>query len=203
MTDKLLENDCTIIETDTDGILFSSTDPDRAYEEVSKILPDGIAIELEQKDCGAYVPKAKNYVIVSPDGKVSTKGIFRKRNRYNLEKDFPIEFIRLYFTQSPEDATAYYQDIRSRLCDRRIDNDDLTVTRRIAANEKKLIDLGFGQAGDKISYWIGEEVRMGKSGKRLKSAELPTNTEPYWIDYYLYRLDEQYNSILGDPKKNE
>ena len=186
------------IEIDTDGIFFSHDDPETVSKAVADALPDGIEIELELKHCGLYAPKAKSYVLVSPEGKTSVKGIFRKRNRYPLENRFPIEFIRLYFMNSPTEAEEYYQTTRKLLIDRRIDVEDLTITRKIGSAEKNLVELGLGQPGDRVSYWFTEGKRYHKrTGKPLVSDELETNTEPYWVRYYLYRLDGQYRSILG------
>lgn len=64
------------IEIDTDGIFFSHDDPETVSQLVAESLPDGIEIELEMKHCGLYAPKAKSYVLVSPDGKTSVKGLF-------------------------------------------------------------------------------------------------------------------------------
>jgi DNA polymerase, archaea type len=124
------------IEIDTDSIFFSHTDPETVSSAVADALPDGIEIELELKHCGLYAPKAKSYVLVSPDGKTSVKGLFRKRNRYPLQNEFPIEFIRLYFTQGLEASEAYYQEVRSMLASGDIPIEDLTITRKISTNEK-------------------------------------------------------------------
>lgn len=197
MTSIVTEHNGTVIEIDTDGILFSHPEPETVYQAVADALPTGINIELELSGCGLYAPKAKNYVIVHPDGKTTVKGLFRKRSRYALENRFPIEFLKLYFQGSPA-AAEYYQTTRSLLVDRRIDVEDLTITRKIGAAEKKLVKLGIGKPGDRVSYWIALQKRYhAKTGRELKSDAVETNTDPYWVEYYLNRLDEQYRSILG------
>ena len=188
----------TVIEIDTDGILFSHSEPNRVKQLVSDSLPTGITIDLELSDCGLYAPKAKNYVIVHPTGKTTVKGLFRKRNRYPLENRFPIEFLKLYFLNSPAAAEDYYQQTRTLLLDRRIDVEDLTITRKIGTAEKNLVELGIGKPGDRVSYWFSEGTRYhSKSGKPLTSHPLETTTAPYWVSYYLELLDNQYRSILG------
>jgi len=185
------------IEIDTDGIFFSHIDPETVSSAVADALPDGIEIELELKHCGLYAPKAKSYVLVSPDGKTSVKGLFRKRNRYPLQNDFPIEFIKLYFTQGLETAKAYYQETRSLLTSGDIPVEDLTITRKISTSEKNLIELGLGKAGERVSYWFKRLDRYhAKTGRQLKPMPVQTNSGEYWADYYLTELDEAYRSIL-------
>jgi DNA polymerase, archaea type len=189
----------TVIEVDTDGIFFSHDEPKAVYDLVQDALPEGINIELELENCGLYAPKAKSYVIVHPNGKTTVKGLFRKRDRYPLEREFPVEFLRLYFTESPEAAKVYYNSIRESILNRSIPVDQLTITRRIGSAEKTLVELGLGKVGDRVSFWYTEQQRVhGRSGKALKSVRVETQTELYWIDYYLQQLDELYQSITGD-----
>ena len=140
------------IEIDTDGIFFSHDDPETVSKAVADALPDGIEIELELKHCGLYAPKAKSYVLISPEGKTSVKGLFRKRNRYPLQNEFPIEFIKQYFSQGLEAAEDYYHKVRSMLASGDLPVEDLTITRKISTNEKNLVELGLGKPGERVSY---------------------------------------------------
>ena len=186
------------IEIDTDGIFFSHDDPETVSKAVADSLPEGIEIELELKHCGLYAPKAKSYVLVSPEGKTSVKGLFRKRNRYPLQNEFPIEFIKLYFTQGLDAAEDYYQEVRSMLISGDIPVQDLTITRKISTNEKNLVELGLGKQGDRVSYWFKQHIRLhAKTGRQLKSMPVETNSGEYWAEYYIGELDEAYRSILG------
>jgi DNA polymerase, archaea type len=186
------------IEIDTDGIFFSHDDPETVSKAVADALPDGIEIELELKHCGLYAPKAKSYVLVSPEGKTSVKGLFRKRNRYPLQNELPIEFIKLYFTQGIEAAEAYYQEVQSMLASGDIPIEDLTITRKISTNEKNLVELGIGKQGDRVSYWYKQNIRLhAKTGGQLKSMPIETTSGGYWGEYYIGEIDEIYQSILG------
>lgn len=153
------------IETDTDGVFFSHTDPETVSKAVADALPDGIEIELELKHCGLYVPKAKSYVLVSAKGKTSVKGLFRKRNRYPLQNHFPIEFIKLYFTQGLDAAEDYYQEIRSMLASGDLLVEDLTITRKISTNEKNLVELGIGKS--EIVRQIGSRFGLSETQSRI------------------------------------
>jgi DNA polymerase, archaea type len=185
------------IEIDTDGVFFSSDNPKSVYQAVAETLPDGIEIDLEILNYGMYVPKAKNYVLVNPEGKISVKGIFRKRNRYRLEKEFPIRFIQLYFTGGESAAVDYYHEVRASLIDGTMPVEDLTVTRKIGINEKTLVNLGIGQCGERASFWIAKHQRYGKRGKALMPTKIQTKTDDYWADYYVDRLDGTYNLIMS------
>jgi DNA polymerase elongation subunit (family B) len=186
------------IEIDTDGIFFSHDDPETVSALVAEALPDGISIELELKHCGLYAPKAKSYVLVSPDGKTSVKGLFRKRNRYKLQNEFPTQFIKLYFTKGLAAAEEYYQETRQVLTSGDIPVEELTITRKISTNEKNLVELGLGTAGDTVSYWYKQHIRThAKTGRALKPLPIETNSGEYWADYYVTELDEAYRSILG------
>ncbi|WP_373538775.1 DNA polymerase domain-containing protein [Chamaesiphon sp.] len=186
------------IEIDTDGIFFSHDDPETVSKAVADALPDGIEIELELKHCGLYAPKAKSYVLVSPEGKTSVKGLFRKRNRYRLQNEFPTQFIKLYFGEGLDAASAYYQEIRSLLTAGNLPIEDLIITRKISTNEKNLVELGLGKPGDTVSYWYKQHIRLhAKTGRPLKPQPIETSSGEYWADYYVTELDEAYRSILG------
>jgi DNA polymerase elongation subunit (family B) len=187
-----------VIEIDTDGILFSHNEPKTVSRLVAESLPDGIDIELELSDCGLYAPKAKNYVIIHPNGETAVKGLYRKRDRYPLEKEFPIQFLKTYFTRSPELADKYYHQTRQRLIDRVVDVCELTVTKKIPASDKKLTALNLGKHGDRVSYWMTKhEVHHKKTGKLMRYEPRETTRESYWAEYYIDKLDEQYREILG------
>ncbi len=188
-----------VIEIDTDGVFFSHEDPETVAALVTDALPEGITIELELQNYGLYAPKAKSYVMVSPQGKVSVKGIFRKRNRYPLANEFPAHFIKLYFMSGLDAAEEYYQETRSLLASGDLSVEDLTITRKISTNEKNLVELGLGKPGQTASYWYGKQQRYhSKTGRPLKPCPIETNSGEYWAEYYLTELDEVYREILGN-----
>jgi DNA polymerase, archaea type len=186
----------TVIELDTDGIMFTSDQPEAITAAVQAALPTGINVELEFSGCGAYVPKSKSYVIISPTGTPTVKGLFRKRGNYPLENRLPVEFLTRYFTQSPESALAYYQGVRESIITGTINIADLTITRRIAKSEKAIVERGLGQPGDRVRYWFGKELQH-RNRKPPREVAVPITSGDYWPTYYLDRLDQQYTSITG------
>ncbi|MDX2272123.1 MAG: DNA polymerase domain-containing protein [Cyanobacteriota bacterium] len=196
MKEVVEENNGILIELDTDGIFFSHPQPQDIVEKVQHALPDGIMAELELSSCGMYVPKAKSYVIIHPNGKTTIKGIFRKRNRYPLERIFPVEFLKRYFLESEEVAFAYYQKVRESIQQRRISIEELTITHKIGSAEKQLLKLG--KPGEVVSYFYVEQKRIHpKSRKLLSSVAAESTTGDYWIDWYLNRLDQQVQEMTG------
>jgi DNA polymerase elongation subunit (family B) len=204
MESVAIEHKAVLIESDTDGILFSHPQPETVCEAISKTLPEGIQAELEFSGCGLFIPKAKTYVIVYPDGETTVKGLFRKRDRYPLQNEFPIEFVKRYFTQNPDLAGQYYQQIRESLLKRSIPIEQLTIRRKIGKGEKRLVERGLGQPGEIVSYYYMEQKRFhSQNGKPLSSTTVETNSGDYWIDYYLRELDSQYREITGESMFQE
>ncbi len=197
MTQIVNQCEGTVVEIDTDGVIFSHPDPKAVWEQVQGALPTGINVELELQNAGIYVPNPKNYVLMLPNGKTEIKGLYRKRNRCPLEKEFPIELVKRYFLDSPAAARGYYWQIRKSLINRTVDIRRLMVTRKIARNEKKLVDLGIGQPGDVVSYYHREDHGNGKA------KYLPTASGDYAIGYYRERLDQQFYEICGSFQKSE
>jgi DNA polymerase, archaea type len=200
MIDSIEAQGGMVIAVDTDGIIYSHENTNAVYNNVTKVLPSGVGIELEFEEMGLYAPKAKNYVLVSKEGKVSCKGMYRKRNRYPLQNKHPLELIRRYFMESKESAIDYHIDTVLAIKMRTIDIADLTVTRKIGKAEKSLVEQGLGQVGDKVSYWTTERKQFGKTGKPIKSKKSGTTTEPYWAEYYLDDARESFIEIFGQEE---
>lgn len=198
MVSVVESNGGSVIEIDSDGIFFSHNDPEVVSTAVADALPDGIEIELEIQNHGFYVPKAKSYVLVSPEGNVTVKGIFRKRNRYPLEKEFPIRFIKLYFTDGKAAAEDYYRAVRSSIIDGSIPVEELTVTHKISKNATTLINLGFGEPGVRVSYWFTKKQTYNKrTGRPNKPTPIQTDRDDYWSEYYVDAIDKIYNLIVS------
>ena len=149
--------------------------PIHIHREVQNVLPDGIKIDLEDNfpDGAIFAPKMKNYLYwASADSKPKTKGIFRKRNRCGIQKEFPIKFCHIWAFQSFEKAVEYYQQYLQH-----VDNDDLTLeeitfSQRIAKGNKTFVEAGLGDWGDKVHfYWGSVQKFTPKTGKLRKKLD--------------------------------
>lgn len=185
MMTVVASNGGTLIEVDTDGIFFSHENPEQVLRNVQAAIPSGIKVELETRDAILFASKAKSYILIEPCGKTTIKGVFRKRDRYSLETEFTLEFLKRLALEGQESAIAYYRETREKLERREIPVEKLAITRKIRKGEKALLSLG--KEGDKVTYWIG--------------ANGVTNTKPYNPDYYLQDLEERvqvFREYLGD-----
>jgi len=185
MEERIVINGGILIESDTDGVIFSHEDPETVLKDLESNLPDGINVELEYKDCVACVPKAKNYIILKPDGKIITKGA--KRSDIPLLKEFKEDYIKAYATNETE-AQNYHEQVLKDLSSGEYPIEKLTVTRKIGKVEKTLVNLGIGQVGEIVSYWKGTNV---------KGKPVDVNSGSYNVNYYVTKIKEVLQEMLG------
>lgn len=185
MTSELKKRGADIAECDTDGILFCG---DVSADDIIATLPPGFEADLEFTARWAYIYKSKNYIIIDKDhtGKNIYKGIFNKRQRVPLQRDFIIDCCEKYITEGPEAAKAYYQDMRTTILNGSMDVDRLKVRKSIGKAEK--VCLAFGNVGDKILVYRGIND---------KNKAVPAISGPYHPGYYAKELDKWYNGILN------
>ena len=153
--------------------------PEFVWAHVQAILPDEIEIELEEShpEGAMFAPKMKNYVYWScKELAPQTKGLFRKRNRSKLQKQFPIKFCHLWAYESLEAAEAYYQSVLERLEAKPLEDllAEVTFTQRIPINNKTLVQANLGLPGDKVSfYWASQQTFTPKGNARKKLDRFP------------------------------
>jgi len=191
METVIQNNGGILIESDTDGVIFSAQDPETIVKGLNYELPEGIQGELEYHNCVAYVPKAKNYIVLKPDGKLENKGA--KRLDLPLVKEFKLEFLKAY-AQSESQAQDYYQNLIAELESGNYPLEKLTITRRIGKAEKNLVNLGIGQVGDTVSYYYG----YSSSGKPAE-----VNTGVYNKGYYLEKIHSLMEEMTGIKLEND
>jgi DNA polymerase III epsilon subunit-like protein len=185
-----------LVEVDTDGVIFSHKDPVTVADTVQAMMPPGINLDLEFTGSAVYIPansdgsgKRKNYLIFHPNGKITTKGSYRKRDRSVLERDWAVEFLKLWI-QDPQVADQFYLDTLAQIETGSYPVENLAITRRIRANEKEL--LQFGNPGDKITFWQGANKRKVNEGgyssdhysEKLRTihGEIRLAVDPSWED---------------------
>jgi DNA polymerase elongation subunit (family B) len=204
-------NDCggEVISLDTDGIYYSATNWEDIYKAVAAVLPTGIEIECELFGCVGYFPKAKNYLIYDPNSeKVSRKGVFRKKNKLLLLRQFTETYILTLVKHGVETANKYYKDLYQSVVDRTVDINLLTYVTKISKTDKRLSEANLGKSGEVVRYYEVEEKRFGKTGKPLKSAKIPTHEalfygKPYWVEWYCNELEKEFkeiNKVLNSTK---
>jgi DNA polymerase elongation subunit (family B) len=169
------------VESDTDGMFFSHSEPLLIFERLQNALPTGIKIELEILAQAMFVPSrgAKNYIIWHEDGKITTKGSWRKRDRSRLEKEFPLNYLTLYLLSKAK-AEQYYQELTKVIRSGDFPVEQLQVTRKIKKGEKALLVLG--NTGDVVTFYQG-----------IRGL---TNSEAYSSGYYLELIAKKRDELL-------
>ncbi|WP_017654841.1 3'-5' exonuclease [Fortiea contorta] len=170
------------VESDTDGIFFSHPKPLMVFENLQNSLPHGINIELEVLAKAMFVPTrgAKNYILWHEDGKITTKGSWRKRDRSRLEKQFPLNYLTQYL-ESKVSAEKYYQELTKIIASGEFPLEELQITRKIKKGEKTLLALG--NTGDIVTFYQGFQGI--------------TNSAPYSSSYYLGLITNKRDEILS------
>jgi len=146
-------NHAVIVEADTDGIIFSHSQPEAIRDALQQELPPGINIELEWDNTAVYCAKKKSYILFHPDGTIKANGIYKKRDKTKLEKIYPIEYLKRFLEGGISEAEAYHQELEKSLLSGNHPISELTITRSIRANEKALLKLG--KPGEKITFYQG------------------------------------------------
>jgi DNA polymerase elongation subunit (family B) len=128
----------------------------------------------------------KNYIKLVWSAKkqayeLKAKGKFSKRDRTKFEKNFQKEFIT-HWVKDPAIAEQFYLNYSRKIASGMMPTEQIKVTRKIRKGEKKLIELGFGQERDIVSFY------MGANGEYVESGA-------YDVSYYIKKLDRMYEEI--------
>lgn len=205
------------IEWDTDGIYYVAESFDNLQEIfklVEKALPEWVEIDYEVKATAMYVPaktvkvtgadgkkqkiftgQKKNYIIVMDDGRTKATGKYKKRDKYALQKYFPIKLVKA-FTKSEQHGIAYYDSILRQLKTRKIPVEDLIVTRKARVNEKAVFELGLVNEDGASIYYMGERIRPNLTSRMKKKTEFyKTQTGDYAIEFYIDEVKAIYTEI--------
>jgi DNA polymerase elongation subunit (family B) len=214
MVDWLGQRGADVIEIDTDGIYF--TPPKDAtwvglYKELAATLPEGIEVEFDARYAAMFSYKAKNYALLSEDGKLSIKGAaLKSRGLEKFQRVFIERAVRALLEGKPEVIPAMHDEFAKALRERAWEPEMFAKTealqdsleayqKKIAAssrNRSAAFELALRsgrkmQAGDRVSYYI---TGTKKTVKAYESAKLVTEWDPKNRDentaYYLAKLDE-------------
>lgn len=183
----------SIIEVDTDGIILSHAQPEAVFNAVQAALPEGIKIDLDWTGKDAFIPKMKNYMIISKDGTVKATGEFRKRNRSELQRTFPVSFIKTYL-ESPEKAHDLYQRLRDEILAGEYPVEKLSITQKIPRGAKQLLELG--KPGELVTYYWGEQPAYDKYCRRVEGDRIPVTSGPYFSGYYASELQRMRSDLM-------
>ncbi|MBU3665154.1 MAG: DNA polymerase II [Chthoniobacterales bacterium] len=214
MVDWLRQRGADVIEIDTDGIYF--TPPKDAtwhglYRELAATLPEGIEVEFDARYAAMFSYKAKNYALLSEDGKLSIKGAaLKSRGLEKFQRIFIERAVRALLEGKPEVIPSMHAEFAKALRDRSWDAEMFVKTealqdsleayqKKIAAssrNRSAAFELALRsgrkmQAGDRVTYYI---TGTKKTVKAYESARLLEEWNPKQRDentaYYLSKLED-------------
>ncbi len=214
MVEWLRQRGAEVIEIDTDGIYF--TPPKEAtweglYEELATTLPAGIEVEFDARYAAMFSYKAKNYALLTGDGKLSIKGAaLKSRGLEKFQRVFIERAVRALLEGRPEVIPSMHAEFAKALRDRTWEPEMLVKTealqdsleayqKKIAAssrNRSAAFELALRsgrkmQAGDRITYYITgskKTVKAYESAKLVEEWDAANRDEN--VAYYLAKLDE-------------
>lgn len=187
MMDVINETGGTVVEVDTDGVMFTSPVPAiEVFDLMHTKMPPGMEIEHELTCDWMYVSGAKNYVYMSK-GKLVKKGIFRKRNTIPLKTHFIFTFLEKWTTDGDTSAINFYNDLRSDIINYRLPVSMVTSKRRIGKAE--VATLKYGKPGDEIHDYYGYNA-TGKKDKVISGI--------YNSHHYVKELDGWFKEIFSN-----
>ena len=214
MVDWLRQRGADVIEIDTDGIYFTpprDASWDGLYRELAATLPEGIEVEFDARYAAMFSYKAKNYALLSADGKLSIKGAaLKSRGLEKFQRVFIERAVRALCEGKPEVIPAMHAEFAKALREKTWEPEMFAKTealqdsleayqKKIAAssrNRSAAFELALRsgrkmQAGDRVTYYI---TGTKKTVKAYESAKLVEEWDPENRDensaYYLAKLDE-------------
>lgn len=214
MVEWLRQRGAEVIEIDTDGIYF--TPPKEAtweglYEELAATLPVGIEVEFDARYAAMFSYKAKNYALLTGDGKLSIKGAaLKSRGLEKFQRVFIERAVRALLEGNPKVIPSMHAEFAKALRDRTWETEMFVKTealqdsleayqKKIAAisrNRSAAFELALRsgrkmQAGDRITYYITgskKKVKAYESAKLVEEWDAANRDEN--VAYYLAKLDE-------------
>lgn len=210
MLAELERRGVTLIEADTDGVLFSvpdgwtEADEQRVIDELNSVLPAGIVAELEGRYAAMYSYAEKNYILQGYDGAIKiVGGAFRSSRSERYGERFLAEAAPLLLAGDLAGIRALYQATCADLRARNLPVDDVCTMvslskspdeyRRTERNEEPYeVLLGSGRTvwrpGDRVRYY------QARGGAKRHVDDFAND---YDAEYYVKRLRATYCARLA------
>lgn len=210
MLNALERRGLTLIEADTDGVLFSvpdgwtEADERRLIDEITAELPAGIIVEHDGRYAAMYSYAEKNYVLKGYDGSIKiVGGSFRSSRWEPFGERFLAEAARLLLNDDLAGIGALYRQVCADLRARRLPAEDVCTmisltkspdeyqrSKRREEQYEVLLAAGRGtwRSGERIRYYRAK----GGSKKLLEAF-----TDDYDCEYYVKRLRTTFAARLS------
>ena len=197
----------TVIEIDTDGVYFQpphgvdGEEQEEAYvARIGKALPDGIRLAFDGRYSVMLSLKAKNYVLVTYEGKKTFKGSsLRSRADEKFGRRFLGQGVDLLLADNRTDLAALYADMQAKIEKRELGIEE--IARRERVTEKTFSsEARKRSATAMVGLTVGDyAILYQRDDKALVLASDYAGDED--IEYYqtkLYKFAQRLEAAVGD-----
>lgn len=218
LINAISENGGTIVEVDTDGILFvppanlKTEHAERAFtRRMSKLLPEGINLSIDGRYVKMLSYKKKNYALLGYDDKIRIRGSsLISRSLEGFGRRYIADSIQALLKNDINQLHEIYLNLRTDIVQRKLTVAEFSRTEvlkdgmaqylkevengkhnRTASYEVAIAANLRWKPGDRVSFYItGNEATV----KGFENCKLSDEWDPNFPDenipYYLRRLDE-------------
>jgi DNA polymerase elongation subunit (family B) len=223
MVEWLRARGATVIEIDTDGLYFvppadvaDSAGEEALVEELSRLLPEGIKLELDGRYPAMFSYKMKNYVLLDARGKLTIKGSgLRSRGLELFQRNWMEEMFRLLLGGRREEIPRLLERYLDDFANHRIPvrefmktetlQDSLETYREKVKARKRNASAAYElalqaerpyQPGDQISYYVtgrGLKVKVNEAAKLASQWDPAAPDEN--VEHYQAKLRELWEKF--------
>jgi DNA polymerase elongation subunit (family B) len=196
-----------VIEIDTDGVYFipptgiAGKEAEEAFvAKIGEKLEDGIRLAFDGRYAVMLSLKAKNYILVSYEGKKTFKGSsLRSRADERFGRVFLTKAVDLLLAEKLDDLSALYHDLLEKIENRELGIEQ--IARRERVTEKTFSSSAKKRNAEAMAgLSVGEyAILYQKEDKSLALAEEYAEDED--IEYYqtkLYKFAQRLQAAIGD-----
>ncbi len=207
IADELEKAGATVIEIDTDGVYFQPPPgvegpeaEEKFVEKIGRTLEDGIRLAFDGRYAVMLSLKAKNYVLVSYEGKKTFKGSsLRSRADERFGRRFLSKGVDLLIAGDTAGLSAYYKELLEKIDRRELGIDE--IARRERVTEKTFSsDAKKRNAAAMKGLQVGDyAVLYQREDKSLALAADYNGDED--VEYYqtkLYKFAQRLQAGVGD-----
>ena len=223
MVSWLGDNDCTVIEIDTDGIYFvpptdftTHEDEEKLIQKLSSTLPAGINLELAGRYKAMFSYKIKNYVLLDYENHMIIKGSgLRSRGLELFQRKFMEEMFYLILTGKEKEVEELLQKYIHELTNHKWDKkmflktetlqDSLPVYSEKVSKKRRTASASYQlaiqskrnyQPGDQVSFYVTGTKSRVRVFDNCKLASQWSEKEPDEnVEYYKKKLLTLYEKF--------
>ena len=206
IADELEKAGANVIEIDTDGVYFQPppgvTGLEAEEDFVAKIgrtLEDGIRLAFDGRYAVMLSLKAKNYVLVSYEGKKTFKGSsLRSRADERFGRRFLSEGVDLLLEERRDDLSRHYHDLLAKIENRELGIEEI-------ARRERVTDKTFSSTAKKRSAEAMAGLTVGdyailyqREDKSLAlAAEYGSDEDVEYYQTKLYKFAQRLEAAIG------